>query len=92
MRSFLLLLFSVLILNFFKKLKPKYLITEFELNSVDLSHVDSFYPDLLSDLGYVLLGKTDNSKGNSCLLPTSITELKVPYEKKEVVNLIWKLS
>jgi len=79
-------------LNFFKKLKPKYLITEFELNSVDLSHVDSFYPDLLSDLGYVLLGKTDNSKGNSCLLPTSITELKVPYEKKEVVNLIWKLS
>lgn len=78
-------------LNFFKKLKPKYLITEFELNSVNSSHVDFFYPTLLSNLGYVLLGKTYNSKGNSRLDSCSFSELKNHEKKKEVVNLIWEL-
>lgn len=79
-------------LNFFKKLKPKYLITEFELNNLVPSNTDSFYPDILFNLGYMLVGKTHNSKGNSCLLPVSLAELKTPQKNKEVVNLIWKLT
>jgi FkbM family methyltransferase len=74
-------------LNFFKKFKPKYLITEFTLNGPE-----SLYPDILHNLGYVLTGKADNSRGNSKIIPITIDDLKKSYEHKVIVNLIWELS
>jgi len=79
-------------INFFKKIKPTYLITEFELKTTNSYHKESFYPNILCDLDYTLIGKTDNSKGNSRLIPISIDDLKKHYKNNTVVNLIWKLS
>lgn len=78
-------------LNFFKKFKPTYLIIEFELGNSDSHHKKLFYPDILSNLGYTLIGKTDNSKGNSSYVPISMDDLKKTYKNKTVVNLIWQL-
>ena len=75
-------------LNFFHIFKPKYLITEFELNSK--TQDKSFYPDVLSHLNYDLLGKIDYSKSNSTIIPVSIDELKKSQIHSTVVNLIWK--
>ena len=77
-------------LNFFKIFKPKYVITEFELNSKIQDK--SFYPDVLSHLNYDLLGKIDYSKTNSNIIQVPIDELKKFQIHSTVVNLIWKYT
>jgi FkbM family methyltransferase len=77
-------------LNFFQIFKPKYVITEFELNSK--TQDKSFYPDILSHLNYDLLGKIDYSKTNSNIIQVSIDELKKSQINSTVINLIWKYA